>query len=140
MFRRFWNKTKRIATTPLTVNRQVIHDEVFIEHDIRWTAEQRQMVINWLTNFNTDFGRLLTLEDLRGLADNFVEQEPNILMSTIKVLKNSLSISGEDDRLDIEVITCQDKEPYFLFILNDQSIEVTMSQASRVSDFLKYKH
>lgn len=106
MFRRFWNKTKRIATTPLTVNRQVIHDEVFIEDVIHWTAEQRQMAIYQLINFNTG---LLTLEDLRSLADNFVEQEPDILMSTIKVLKNSLSILGEDDRLDIEVITCQDK-------------------------------
>lgn len=141
MFKKLWAKIKSLGRRqPVYFDietHDTVHDEVLV--DYRWSLEQRNRMMEQLMVYTMGLDRVITLNDLQGLADNFIEQEPEVSMSTVKVLKNSLSVLGEDDRFDVEIITCQDKESYFLFILNDQSIEIPLSQASKVSDFIKAK-
>jgi len=86
--------------------------------------------------------RLNNLEAMHQVHDEYYIYEvakEEEAMATVKTLKNSIVIQGEDDRMDVEFVTRNDGSTCFSITLNDQHVELPVNQTEKLSEFIKSK-
>lgn len=128
-------------------------EELPRRNNIDWTAEiqlaravaDQQMRQQYLLGDQAivnDYFNLNRLNAMYQVHDEFYlyeEAKKEEDMATVKVLKNSVTIQSEDDRLDVEYITRKDGSTCFTLTVNDQVIEIPVNQTSKLNEFIKSK-